>query len=546
MLRRSRFLLLVVVPLLLLGCGKKQTSAPGSAPKGASPAPGAAGEKILHFGNGTEVQDLDPQIVTGVPENKVINALFEGLVSTGPEGSDTVPGTAERWDVSPDGLVYTFHIRADARWSNGDALTARDFVRSYQRILTPSLAAEYAYKLHHVIGAEEFNRGQLKDFAQVGVKALDDRRLEIRLKRRTPFLLEAMKHYSWFPVHLPTIEKFGDPYRRGSAWTRAENIVGNGSFVMREWRANQKIIVARSPTYWDRANVKLDQIHFYAIESMDTEERMFRSGQLHKTNELPVSKIDTYKRDFPAAYREDPYYGVYFYRLNTTRAPLNDKRVRRALALALDRDAIIKNVARGGQTPAYNLVPPSPRYRSTVRIQGDLAEARRLLAEAGFPEGRGFPKLDLLYNTSENHRTIAEAVQQMWRRNLGIDIGLVNQEWKVYLDSQDVLNYDICRAGWIGDYTDPNSFIDMWVKGGGNNDTGWSSAEYERLLAASYAAPDDTARFALYQQMEAILADEVPFVPLYFYTRVFALNPKVKWPVNVIENHNWKFVDLAP
>lgn len=545
MLRRSRFLLLLVVPLLLIGCGKKQTSSPG-AQKDSAAAGGATGEKILHFGNGTEVQDLDPQIVTGVPENKIVNSLFEGLVSEGPNGGETVPGVAERWEVSADGLVYTFHLQPNARWSNGEPLTARDFVRSYQRILTPSLAAEYAYKLHHVIGAEEFNRGQLKDFAQVGFKALDDRTLEVRLKRRTPFLLEAMKHYSWFPVHLPTIEKFGAPYRRGSAWTRAENIVGNGSFVMREWRANQKIIVARSPTYWDRANVKLDQIHFYAIESMDTEERMFRSGQLHKTNELPVSKIDTYKRDFPAAYREDPYYGVYFYRLNTTRAPLNDKRVRRALALALDRDAIIKNVTRGGQTPAYNLVPPSPRYRSTVRIAGDLAEARRLLAEAGFPEGRGFPKLDLLYNTSENHRTIAEAVQQMWRRNLGIDIGLVNQEWKVYLDSQDVLNYDICRAGWIGDYTDPNTFIDMWVKGGGNNDTGWSSAEYERLLAASYAAPDDTARFALYQQMEAILADEVPFVPLYFYTRVYALNPKVKWSVNVIENHNWKFVDLTP
>jgi oligopeptide transport system substrate-binding protein len=540
MLRRYPLLLLASITLVLAaGCGKKS-----SAPTAGGAA--AAGEKIFHFGNGTEPQDLDPQIVTGVPENKIVNALFEGLVSYGPTGSDTVGGVAERWDISPDGLTYTFHLRPAAKWSNGDPLTAHDFVRSFQRILTPSLASEYAYKLHHAVGAEEFNKGELKDFSKVGFRAVNDHTLEIKLKRRTPFLIEAMKHYSWFPVHLPTIEKHGDPFRKGSAWTRPENIVGNGAFVMREWRPNQKIVVTRSPTYWDRAQVKLDQIHFHPIESIDTEERMFRTGQLHKTNELPNAKIDVYKRDFPESYRQDPYYGLYFYRLNVTRPPLNDKRVRRALALAIDRDSLVKNVTRGGQTPAYNLVPPSDQYKSTARIQGDLAEAKRLLAEAGFPEGRGFPKIEILYNTSENHRAIAEAIQQMWRRNLGVDIGLANQEWKVYLDAQDVLNYDICRAGWIGDYTDPNTFIDMWVKNGGNNDTGWSNADYEKLLAESYAAPNDEARFALYQKMEAILADEVPMIPIYFYTRVYALNPKVKWVKNVIDNHNWKFVEMAP
>lgn len=498
----------------------------------------------MHLGNGTEPQDLDPQIVTGVPENKIINALFEGLVAEGPSGSDTIGGVAERWDISPDGLLYTFHLRPAAKWSNGDPVTATDFVRSYQRILTPSLASEYAYKLFHVTGAEEFNTGKLQDFSQVGLKALDDHTLEIRLKHRTPFLIEAMKHYAWFPVHLPTLEKHDGATRRGSAWTRPENIVANGAYLLREWRPNQKIVVTRSPTYWDRGTVKLDEVHFYPVESLDTEERMFRTGQLHKTYELPNSKIDAYKRDFPESYREDPYYGVYYYQFNTTRPPLNDKRVRRALALAIDRESLVKNVTRGGQQPAYNFVPPSERYKSNARLQGDLGEAKRLLAEAGFPGGRGFPKLDILYNTQENHRAIAEAIQQMWRRNLGIDIGLINQEWKVYLDSKDVLNFSIARAGWIADYTDPNTFVDMWVKDGGNNDTGWSSPDYDRLLAESFVAPNDAARFALYQKMEAILMDEVPLMPIYFYTRVYALNPKVRWVPNVLDNHNWKFVDI--
>ena len=527
----------VAALLCVTGCGKKEAGA-------SAKAGGGSGGKILHFGNGTEPQDLDPQIVTGVPENKIINSLFEGLVAEGPKGSDTVGGVAERWDISPDGLTYTFHLRKNAKWSNGDPVTAQDFIRSYQRILTPSLAAEYAYKLHHVVGAEEFNKGTLKDFSQVGFKSPNPHTLEIRLKHRTPFLIEAMKHYSWFPVHLPTVEKHGGLARKGTAWTRQENLVGNGAYVLSEWRPNQKIVVKRSPTYWDAATVKLDEIHFYAVESIDTEERMFRTGQLHKTNELPISKIDAYKREFPESYRQDPYYGVYFYRLNVTKPPLNDKRVRRALALAIDREALVKNVTRGGQTPAYNFIPPSERYTSPVKLQGDLAEAKRLLAEAGFPEGRGFPKIDILYNTSENHRSVAEAIQQMWRRNLGVDIGLMNQEWKVYLDSQDVLRYDICRAGWIADYTDPNTFADMWVKDGGNNDTGWASPDYERLLADSLAAPNEETRMKIYGQMEAILMDEVPIIPVYFYTRVYALNPKVKWVPNVLDNHNWKFVDL--
>lgn len=527
--------LLTALVALVAGCSRKDTTPVAQA--GGTP-------KILLFGNGTEPQDLDPQTVTGVAENKLINAFFEGLVSYGPNGSDTVGGVAERWEISADGLVYTFHLRGNAKWSNGDPVTAQDFVRSYQRLLTPALGAEYAYKFAAVVGAEEYQHGTLTDFGQVGLKALDARTLEVRLKYRVPYLLEAMKHYAWYPVHIPTIEKHGGLAARGTAWTRPENFVGNGPFVLKSWRPQQVIIAERSPTYWDRDAVRLDAIHFFPTENLETEERMFRTGQLHKTYELPAAKLDVYERDFPASYRSDPYYGSYFFRFNVTRKPLDDMRVRRALSLAIDRESLARNVVRGGMQPAYGLTPPSAKFTARAKLTGDVAEARRLLAAAGYPEGRGFPHLDLLFNTHDNHRRICEALQEMWRQNLGIEVGLVNQEWKVYISSMDHLDYDIARGGWIGDYDDPNTFYDTFVTNGGNNRTGWSSARYDQLLRDTGKAADEPARMELYQQMEQIIVDELPIMPVYFYRKAYALSPKVHWPPNVLDNQNWKFVWL--
>ncbi|MFO1448042.1 MAG: peptide ABC transporter substrate-binding protein [Opitutaceae bacterium] len=533
-----------IVPLLaafvvLAGCKKQDGSTSLSTAQTQE-----AGSQVLHFGNGTEPQDLDPQVVTGVPENKIINALFEGLVAYGPNGQGTTPAAAARWTISPDGLVYTFYLQPEGRWSNGDPVTATDFVRSYQRLLTPSLAAEYANKLYPVVGAEEFNLGKLSDFSQTGFKAIDSKTLQITLKRRTSFLIESMKHYAWFPVHIPTVEKFGGLTRKGAAWTRVGNLVGNGPFNLTEWSMQQRLVADKSPTYWDRDAVKLNRIVFYPTENIETEERMFRTGQLHKTNELPLDKTDVYRREQPQNLRIDALLGVYFFRVNTTRPPLNDKRVRKALALAINRKQIVEKVTRQNQKPAYNTCPPMDAFTSPARLTGDLAEAKRLLAEAGYPEGKGLRRIELLHNTSQNHKKIAEALQQMWRNNLGVEVGLVNQEWKVYLDSQDTLNYDLCRAGWIADYIDPNTFFDLWRSGDGNNDTGFANPEYDRLLEEALNAPDDAGRMAIYGRMDALLMDEMPFIPLYFYTRAFALNPKVNLPQNLVETPNWKYIYL--
>ena len=552
-MRRHLFLVSALATALLVtptGCAKKDASSSPSVSAAASPAPLAAantGKKILNYGNGAEPQDLDFQIVTGVPEHRLALTFFEGLVSEDPQ-LNIMPGVAERWDISPDGLRYTFHLRADAQWSNGDPVTADDFVQSYQRMITPALGAEYSYMLWHVVGAEDYNKSKLTDFSKTGFNAVDPRTLQLTLRQATPFLLHAMNHYAWFPLHIPTLKKFGALDRKSTPWSRPENFVGNGPYLLKEWRPNQKIVATRSPTYWDRSAVKIDEIHFFPVELADTEERMFRTGQLHITNEVPLTKLAVYQREQPDSVRVDPYNGIYFYRFNVQRKPFDDVRVRRALALAIDRETLVKKVTLAGELPAYDFTPPDLiGYVSRHRFQADLAEAKRLLAAAGYPDGKGFPKVELLYNTLEKHRTIAEALQQMWRKNLGVDLTLFNQEWKVYMDAQHSKNYQVARAGWIADYVDPHNFFDMWETGNGNNDTHWSSPVYDRLLRSALDAKTNPARFEVYQQMEKILVDEMPVMPIYFYTRARLVSPKVKGFITTpLDNYPWKFADLAP
>lgn len=535
------------VPTLAAAIAVLLTAIAGGCTKRERPVDSGLRDQVLHFGNGSEPQDLDPQTITGVPEHHLMMALLEGLVSENPKTLDPEPGISDKWTISDDGLVYTFHIRETARWSNGDPITAPDIVASFKRELTPALASEYAYMLHHVMGAKEFNEGKLTDFSKVGFAAPDDSTFVITLKHKVPFLLKAMaSHYAWWPVHIPTIAKFGGLERKGTRWTLPGNYVGSGPFVLKEWLPNQKIVVVKSPTYWDRERVRLNEIDFYAMDNIDVEERMFRTGQLHVTNEIPNTKIDAYKRDHPELLHIDPYAGTYFYRFNVTKPPFNDKRVRRAFALAIDRESIVTNVTRGGQKPSFDIVPPGILgYVSKYHLSGTLDDARRLLAEAGYPGGKGFPHAELLYNSSENHRAIAEAIQQMWKRNLGVEISLTNQEWKVYLDSQDNLAYDISRSGWIADYVDPHAFLDQWETGGGNNDTGWSNARYDQLLDESLDAPDTAGRYAIYQEMEGILVDELPILPIYFYTRVNLRDPMVKgYYPTLLDNHPYKYIYL--
>jgi oligopeptide transport system substrate-binding protein len=504
--------------------------------------------QTLHMGNLTEPTDLDPQIVTSSQDFNIVLALMEGLTQYDPKDLHPVPGVAETWEPSADALTWIFHLRPNARWSNGDPVTARDFAYAYQRMLSPGLGSEYAYMLYSLKNGEAYNAGTLTDFSTVGVKAVDDLTLALTLAHPVPYLPLLVSHQSWYPVHKATIEKFGRMDQRGTLWTRPGNYVGNGPFVLADWKPNQVIRVTKSPSYWDRDKIRLNEVDFYPIESEATEEAAFRSGQLHLTSTIPIDKIAVYKARNPELLHQETLLATYFYRFNVTKPPLNDVRVRRALAMTINRRQLVDRVTKGGQEPAFNLSPPDiAGYTARARLKEDIPEAKRLLAEAGYPAGRGFPRLELLYNTNAGHRAIAEAIQQMWKTNLGIDVTLVNQEAKVQSDTMREMNYQIGRYAWSGDYLDPSTFLELLTSTSGNNQTGWKNAEYDRLVGEAARTADNAKRYELFQQAEQILVNEAPIAPIYFYKRDNLQLPVVKgWYGNLLDLHPFKGVYLEP
>ena len=556
-------------------------------------------EQILLRGVGPEITTLDPHLATGAAEYNILSALLEGLVTENPVTLAPEPGVAESWRVSPDGLVYTFMLRADARWSNGEPVTAADFVASFKRILTASLGANDAPHLYIIQNAEAYHKGRLADFSKVGVAAADSRTLRVTLEHPCATFLAMLNQTAFMPVYLPAIEKNGAADSRANDWARPGKFVGNGPFTLATWRLGQKITVAKSKTYWDAANVRLNGIEFFSIESRDAEERAFRAGQLHLTESLAPSKIDAYRRDAPQLLRIDPYLGTEFYRINTARPFLNDARVRRALSLAIDRGIIVEKILRGGQQPATSFTPPGidgyappdesgsesgsgvpplsektlsekaarrrfhpapvgasqatpesgfagvPTSRTISGVASDAPTARKLLAEAGYPDGKGAPPVELLFNTSESHRAVAEAVQEMWRRELGLRVTLLNQENKTLQTARETGDYQLLRSVWIADYADPLSFLEIWTASSGNNYTGWSDATYDQLLYQAARAPDRDARDALLRKAETLLLQQAPFIPIYHYTHVFLIQPSVQgWHPTLLDHHSYKSVWL--
>lgn len=526
-------MLLLVMGLGLAACGDRERATEEAARQG-----------ILLWGNGTEPKGLDPHLVTGVPEHHIIGSLIEGLIADHPT-NDLIPepGMAESWAHNGDSSVWTFHLR-DAKWSNGDPVVASDFVYSWHRALTPALGNEYAEMFYVMKGAEAFHKGETTDFRTVGVKALDPRTLRVELVGPTPYFPNMLKHMSWFPVNPRAVEAHGGMATRQNGWSTVDNYVGNGPFKLKKWATNQEIEVVRNPLYWDAKRVRLNGIRFFPIENAGAEEVMFRSGRLHLTNTVLNEKVPFFRKSMPKEMRTDPYLGNYYYKVNVTRKPFDDPRVRKALALAIDRKLLVEKVTKGGQLPGTGFVPAGmPGYPPVDAAHTDIVEAKRLLAEAGYPNGKGFPKAEILINTLETHRQIAEAVQAMWQKNLNIKIGIYNQEWKVYLDNVKRLNFDMARAGWIGDYVDPSTFLSIMTTGNGNNDTGWGDRRYDALIAQAQRAPDEATRFAMLRKAEEMMMEQMPVIPLYFYTRVYLRDQRLKgWYPTLLDNHPVKYL----
>jgi len=507
----------------------------------------ATREGILLLGNSSDPKSFDPQVVTGVLESNINRALFEGLISFHPSEDLAAPGGAAM-DVTPNETytVWTAKLRADAKWSDGQPVTAEDFAFSYERILSPGLGAKYASMLYFMKGAEDFNLGKTTDFSEVGMRVIDPLTFEVTLRGPTPFFRELLKHYTWYPVPKHSVLKHGTIDQIGNPWSKPENLVSNGPYRIKSFRRNDHIEVERNPYYWDAENVTLNGVRFLPISNVFTEARMFRDGQLHVTYSAAPEVVDLMKKVDPSVVRQEPYLGTVLYRFNTTRKPLDDVRVRRALGMAVDRKAICDNVFRG-YLPAYGMTPPMGDYDPPHGAGFDPAAAKKLLADAGFPGGKNFPRLKLLIASRETAATLATAIQAMWREHLGVGVEIENKEWTAYLVATQNLDYDIVAGGWIGDYIDPLTFLEMWTPGNGNNNTGWDSKPFAAKLDESIHATDPAARYGLLRDAEAILLADSPITPIAWFGKNYLIHPSVKgWEPLLLDNHPFKNLKLVP
>lgn len=536
MRRRAFFATTLLASVFLTACARRET-----------PAAEGLRTQTLLVGNLAEPQDLDPHTATIYTDQNIITALFEGLTAIEEKTSQPVPATAARWETSRDGLTWTFHLRAGVRWSNGEPITADDFVQSWRRELSPALAAETAYLLHAVKNAEAFNAGKITDPAALGFAAPDPRTVVITLARPIPYLPALVALPAWFPVNPRVLARFGALTQRGTAWTRPGNLVGNGPFTLEQWTPNARLTVVKNPGYWDAATTHLNRIAFLPIESADVEERNFRAGQLHLTNGLPTTKIPGYREREPAKLRLDPLLSTVFLRFNVTKPPLDQPKVRRALSLAIDREPISRRVLNGARLPAEHFVPPGTGgYTSRARVPVDFAAARRLLAEAGFPGGKGLPVFEVQVRNDEFQPRVLEVIQEQWQRELGVRITIAPLEQKTWIQNQQSLAYTIAGASWVGDFVDPITFLDLFTGNSGNNWTGWAHPDYDRLLAAAGGENEPAKRFELLQQAEAQLLEQAPIAPIFFGAQTYLIDPAVRnWEPSLLGLHRFQFVRLG-
>ena len=515
-----------------------------SACQRSTPTEDARGQNRMLISIGLEPSSLDPHRNTGSSESAIIAALWEPLVVWNEDASGVVPAAAARWEISPDGHVYTFHLDPANRWSNGEPVTASQWVESLVRFVTPSLAAELATKAFPIVGVEDFFNGRSTDPATLGIAAPDEHTLVLTLREPTAGFLGLLTAYPWLPVHFPSLRAAGDPYSLSTNFTKPGELVTNGPYVLTDWRPNQYVEVVRNPHY--PRPVRADSIRFFSIESLDTEERAFRTGQLHISNGVPAHRIAVYREANDPALRVTDRVGTSYVSFNTTRPPFNDVRVRRAFALALDRAQLAEFVIRTGANPSYALVGPVPGHTPGATITEDAAEAQRLLAAAGYPGGAGFPAVEYLYNTNERNQQIGEALQQMWKSTLGVEVTLHNQEWKVFLDSRQQQNFDLARATWLPWTPEPIELYELMTAANGVNNSGWSHPRYEELYVQARRAVDPVAREALYHQLDGILLEEMPVIPFAYYAAARLVQPSIDyWPHNILEVAPWRRIGFG-
>lgn len=537
MSRLTPALLVLSLLALLPACARRET-------------PVEAGNRThtLLVGNGAEPGDLDPQLASILSDQIIVNTLFEGLTLLDEATTQPRPACAESWTSSSDGLTWTFHLRPGLKWSNGEPLTAGDFVQSWRRALNPRFAADNAWYLFALRHAEAYNAGKLADPAQVGAAAPDDRTLVLTLEHPVPYLPALVSLPAWFPVNPRVLARFGAMDRRGTLWTRPGNLVSNGAFRLAAWEPNARIVLDRNPHYRDAATNRLEHVVFLPIEKPDDEERDFRAGQLHVTFTLPVTKIAPWRERHPGQLRIDPVLQTNFLRFNTTRAPFNDPRVRRAFSLALNRDLFADTVLQGSRLGAHTITPPhTGDYVPPDGVKTDFEAARQLLIDAGFGGGEGLPAVDLMVRNDEIMPRLAEAIQAMWRRELGVEVTISQVEQKTWIQNQQTLNYGVAMSAWTADFPDPVTFLGLFTGDSSYNWTGWNDADYNRLLAQAATTADPARRLGELRQAESRLLDQAPVAPLFFGAQTYLIDPAVKgWTPAPLVFRRFQLVSLQP
>jgi oligopeptide transport system substrate-binding protein len=629
----AKILPLAIVALIALIVGVLMHKACSSSSTGGSQYFGKVAPpegQTLRYISGAEPETLDPEKMTGQPESRIAVALFDGLVEYDEKTEMPRPSLAMSWETNADSAVWTFHLRSDAKWTDGAPLNARDFVYSWRRALSPALAASYAYLMYYVKGAQEYNsqmafvrdpatgkfateddlkragaNGEIrftadaptdfsapadkfnastiktkylfvpadadardkllngdptrkkagkpelarfvagKDFVpvkpeNVGVRAIDDYTLEVTLERPTAFFIKLLPHQFFRPVPRQAIERWGD-----ELWIKQGHIVTSGAFRLTEWTPYERIVVERNPLFWDNANTKLDKIIFPSIEELTTAMNLYKAGEVDATesNEVPPpwrKELKETVKDFIYG----PYLQIEYLAINTRLKPFDDVRVRKALSMAINRQ-ILADQAPGRQ-PLTGFTPQMEGYETAQGTDYNPEEARRLLAEAGYPDGKGFPKVEILYNTAESNKQNQELVQSMLKRELHIQVELVNEEFRTYLEDtrNTKLNFKgLARRGWIGDYVDPDTFLGLMTSDSDNNGTGWSDPKYDAMMEAANSEPDPAKRMKMLHDAEAYMLAQQPVIPLFIGPSAFMRKPYVKNLLpNLLDQHDWRNV----
>lgn len=545
MKRKSLLVLLTLIlafGTVLAACGSKNEGTGNTDTGSATEGNGLAKDQVLKINLSAEPPTLDPAQAKDSQTNTVLKFLYEGLVRIDADGKEA-PGVAKDWTISEDGLKYVFNLNPDAKWSNGDAITAEDFVRSWERALKPETASPYAYQLYYIKGAEGYNLSKdetykgtkITDFSQVGVKATDEHTLEVTLENPTPYFLGLTAFYTYYPVHksADTNDKFFTDYK---------NMIVNGPFTMDQYAKGQKIVVKKNEGYHAAADIKLSEINMSLTNSSASELQAYKSGQLDYTGapngEIPSDQIPSVKAELPDEFKATGIASTYYYQFNVNEAPFNNVKIRKAFAMAIERQLIVDKVTQGGQIPAFGFVPPGIRgengeFRDEHKddyFTENVEEAKKLLAEGMKEEGyTTLPAVTLIYNTSDGHAKIALAVADMWKKNLGVDVKTENQEWGVFLENRQNQNFQVARAGWSADYNDPYNFLEMWTTGNTNNDAKFSNEQFDKDVKETVKSADPATRMAAFADAEKVLIqDEMAVMPIYYYTNVSLTKPYLK------------------